>query len=216
MDMLSLIGMFRIFNIRNKERTSFFFFNIYLLMRDTEREAERQAEGEAGSSQGTQCGTRSQVFRIILWAKGGTKLLSHPGAPIHPFHICLESLPNQSCFQPQWKLINYKKRRFSKQHMLITGQRNQKSVRLTSRFPQLSENYETFFFFSILFLFFWPLMTLLSAFTSSSKNYLSTLIHCCSHRDFMIYGSKIESREFIPSNLHSYKISYKRLLFLLV
>ena len=56
---------------------------IYLFMRDTEREREReaetQAEGEAGSMQGAQRGTRSRVSRIMLWAEGSAKPLSHPG-----------------------------------------------------------------------------------------------------------------------------------------
>ena len=47
-----------------------------------EREAETQAEGEAGSMQGAQRGTRSQVSRIMPWAEGGAKPLSHPGALI--------------------------------------------------------------------------------------------------------------------------------------
>ena len=34
-----------------------FFFNIYLFMRDTQREAETQSEGEAGSLQRAGCGT---------------------------------------------------------------------------------------------------------------------------------------------------------------
>ena len=54
-------------------------------MRDThrerEREAETQAEGEAGSMQGAQCGTRFQISRIMPWAEGGAKPLSHPGCP---------------------------------------------------------------------------------------------------------------------------------------
>ena len=60
-------------------------------MRDTERERERekeaetQAEGEAGSMQGAQCGTRSPDSRIIPWAEGGAKPLSHLGCPTHGF-----------------------------------------------------------------------------------------------------------------------------------
>ena len=54
---------------------------IYLFMRDTEREGKTQAEGEAGSMQGARRGTRSRVSRIRPWAKGSTKLLSHPGCP---------------------------------------------------------------------------------------------------------------------------------------
>ena len=45
------------------------------------REAETQAEGEAGSMQGAQSGALSQVSRITPRAKGGTKLLNHPGIP---------------------------------------------------------------------------------------------------------------------------------------
>ena len=61
----------------------FYFFKdlIYLFMRDTEREAETEAEGEAGSMQGARCRTPSWVPRIRPWAKGGAKLLSHPGYP---------------------------------------------------------------------------------------------------------------------------------------
>ena len=53
-------------------------------MRNTERrerEAETQTEGEAGAMQGARHGTRSQVFRITLWAKGSAKPQSHPGCP---------------------------------------------------------------------------------------------------------------------------------------
>ena len=52
-------------------------------MRDTERGRERgtDTEGEAGSMQEAQHGTRSWVSRIIPWAEGGAKLLSHPGCP---------------------------------------------------------------------------------------------------------------------------------------
>ena len=51
-------------------------------MIDTQREAETQAEGEAGSMQGARRGTRSQVSRIIPWAEGGAKPLSHLGSQI--------------------------------------------------------------------------------------------------------------------------------------
>ena len=60
---------------------------IYLFMRDIhtererEREAETQIEEEADSRQGARCGTRSQVSRIMPWAEGSAKLLSHPGCP---------------------------------------------------------------------------------------------------------------------------------------
>ena len=52
-------------------------------MKDTQREieAETQAEGEAGSMQGAQRGTRSRDPRIMPWAEGGVKPLSHPGIP---------------------------------------------------------------------------------------------------------------------------------------
>ena len=50
-------------------------------MRDTERDAETQAEGEAGSMQGAWCGTPSRVSRIMPWAEGGTKPLSHLAIP---------------------------------------------------------------------------------------------------------------------------------------
>ena len=50
-------------------------------MRDAEREAETQAEGEAESTQGARCGTRSRDPRIMPWAEGGAKPLSHPGIP---------------------------------------------------------------------------------------------------------------------------------------
>ena len=55
------------------------FLFIYERQTDREREAETQAEGEAGSMQGARCGTRSWVSRIMPWAKGGAKLLSHLG-----------------------------------------------------------------------------------------------------------------------------------------
>ena len=55
-------------------------------MRD--REAETQAEGETGSMQEAQHGTRSQVSRIMPWAEGGAKPLSHPGCPVC---VCLKS-----------------------------------------------------------------------------------------------------------------------------
>ena len=54
-------------------------------MRDRERETETQAEGETGSMQEARCGTRSQDSRIMPWAEGGAKLLSHLGCPIGPF-----------------------------------------------------------------------------------------------------------------------------------
>ena len=54
---------------------------------EREREAETQAEGEAGSMQGARRGTQSWVSRITPWAEGGTKPLSHPGCPLHPFSV---------------------------------------------------------------------------------------------------------------------------------
>ena len=57
---------------------------IYLFMRNREREVGTQAEGEAGSMQGAQGGTRPWVSRIMPWAEGGAKQLSHPGCPHHP------------------------------------------------------------------------------------------------------------------------------------
>ena len=56
-------------------------------MRDTEREAETQAEGEAGSMQGARHGTLSWVSRIMPWAKGGAKPLSHWGCPIFIYFL---------------------------------------------------------------------------------------------------------------------------------
>ena len=46
-----------------------FFFNIYLFMRDTQREAETQSEGEAGSLQRAGCGTWFQDPGIMTWTK---------------------------------------------------------------------------------------------------------------------------------------------------
>ena len=53
--------------------------------REREREAETQAEGEARSMQGARRGTRSWVSRIMPWAEGGIKPLSHPGIPPQTF-----------------------------------------------------------------------------------------------------------------------------------
>ena len=47
----------------------------------SKRMAETQAEGETGFMQGAWRGTRSQVSRIMLWAEGGAKPLSHRGCP---------------------------------------------------------------------------------------------------------------------------------------
>ena len=49
--------------------------------REREREAETQEEEEAGSTQGARHGTPSGVSRIIPWADGSAKPLSHPGCP---------------------------------------------------------------------------------------------------------------------------------------
>ena len=46
--------------------------------REREREAQTQAEREAGSMQEARHGTRSRDPRIMPWAEGGTKPLSHP------------------------------------------------------------------------------------------------------------------------------------------
>ena len=83
-----------------------FFQRFYLFIherhREREREAETQAEGEAGSMQGARCGIQSRAPRIMPWAEGGTKPLSHRGCPrgallvsqcflpssFVPFHLC--------------------------------------------------------------------------------------------------------------------------------
>ena len=62
-------------------------------MRDIEREREKEAEGEAGSMQGAQCGTRSWVSRILLWAEGSAKPLSHLGCPRTDIFIWIFLLP---------------------------------------------------------------------------------------------------------------------------
>ena len=62
-------------------RTFFFFFKIYLFMRDTQREAEIQAGGEAGSSQVARCGTRSQILGSCSESKADAQPLSHRGTP---------------------------------------------------------------------------------------------------------------------------------------
>ena len=49
-----------------------------------ERKRERAAEREAGSIQGASRGTQSRVSRIMLWAEGGAKPLSHRGCPVLP------------------------------------------------------------------------------------------------------------------------------------
>ena len=53
------------------------FCFLFIHERHTQREAETQAEGEAGSMQGARCGTWSWVSRIMPWAEGGAKPLSH-------------------------------------------------------------------------------------------------------------------------------------------
>ena len=59
-------------------------------MRDTEREkGKRQAKGEAGSVLGAQRGTGSQVSKIMPWAEGGTKPLSHWGCLSHVFKVSI-------------------------------------------------------------------------------------------------------------------------------
>ena len=60
--------------------TASFFLRFYLFFHGRQRET--QAEGEADSIQGPWCGTRSRDFRIIPWAEGGAKPLSHPGIPL--------------------------------------------------------------------------------------------------------------------------------------
>ena len=70
--------------LRNVDLGFYFIFLrdfIYLFMRDTQREAETRAEGEAGSMQRARRGTRSPVSRIMPWADGSAKPLSHPGVP---------------------------------------------------------------------------------------------------------------------------------------
>ena len=55
-----------------------------MIVTHRKREAETQAEGEAGSMQGAQRGTQSQVSRIMPWAEGSAKPLSHRGCPARP------------------------------------------------------------------------------------------------------------------------------------
>ena len=64
----------------------YYFFKIYLFMKDTQRERERQAGGEAGSMQGAQRGTQSQDPRTSPWAEG-RHLTAKP--PRRPFPIPL-------------------------------------------------------------------------------------------------------------------------------
>ena len=59
------------------------------------REAETQAKEEADPMQGARHGTRSQVSRIMPWAKGGTKPLSHPGCPVQMASLLKEM--NATC-----------------------------------------------------------------------------------------------------------------------
>ena len=66
---------------KNCAQDNFFFFKdfIYLFMRDTRRKAETGRE--AGPMQGAHHRTPSRVPRIMPWAEGGAKPLSHPGCP---------------------------------------------------------------------------------------------------------------------------------------
>ena len=73
--------------------------------REREREAETQAEGEAGSMQGAQRGTRSRVSRIIPWAEGGAKPLSHPGCPHQDFLWFCSNLLQQETANTQGKVV---------------------------------------------------------------------------------------------------------------
>ena len=52
-----------------------------LFIHERQREAKPQAEGEAGSMQGARGRTRFWVSRIMPWAKGDAKPLSHLGCP---------------------------------------------------------------------------------------------------------------------------------------
>ena len=70
---------------QKKYQLSFFFKKIlfiYSWAAHREKEAETQAEGEAGSMQGARHGTRSPASRIMPWAEGGAKPLSHPGCSL--------------------------------------------------------------------------------------------------------------------------------------
>ena len=64
-------------------------FYLFIHDRHTQREAETQAEGEAGSTQGARCRTRSQVSRIMLWAKGRRPTTEPPRLP-HPYILMLD------------------------------------------------------------------------------------------------------------------------------
>ena len=60
--------------------------------RERERDAETQAEGEAGSMQGAWRGIRSQVSRIVPWAKGRRQTAVPPRDPslsyiVKTFHL---------------------------------------------------------------------------------------------------------------------------------
>ena len=60
----------------------YFLFYLFIHEKQREREREREAEGEAGSMQGAQRVTLYRVSRIMPWAEGGAKPLSHPGCPL--------------------------------------------------------------------------------------------------------------------------------------
>ena len=73
------------------KRACDFFLRFYLFTHETqgERDAETQSEGEAGSTQGAQRWTQSRVSRIMPWAEGSAKLLSHPGCLTINLFLCL-------------------------------------------------------------------------------------------------------------------------------
>ena len=106
-----------------------FFFNdfIYLFLRDREREreAETQAEGEAGSMQGAWRGTQSWVSRILPWAEGGTKPLSHGGCPIATNFKDTPLLYHIASFT-QITLVISRHERFDKQQNYVTFYLNEK------------------------------------------------------------------------------------------
>ena len=57
------------------------FLRFYLFIRDPERERGR-GRSRLHSMQGAWRGTRSRVSRIMPWAEGGAKPLSHRGCPL--------------------------------------------------------------------------------------------------------------------------------------
>ena len=85
-----------------------YFLRLYLFIRDTQR--ERQAEEEAGSMQGAWRGTRSWVSRIMPWAEGSTKPLSHWGYLTRDFNskmdrpltIAVSDLTEHVLYQALW------------------------------------------------------------------------------------------------------------------